>query len=50
MPVKKPFVFLDLVDTKVAFVVNFQGLVFLTTLSRDNHHTVGSTRTVDGTG
>ena len=39
----------DLVDTEVALVVHLQRLVFLTALGRDDHHTVSSTRTVDGT-
>ena len=36
-------ILLNLVYTKVAFVVNLQGLLFLTALGRDDHHTVSST-------
>ena len=38
-----------LVDTEIALIAHFQRLVFLTALGRDNHHTISSTRTVDGT-
>ena len=37
------------VYAEVAFVVDLQGLVFLTVLGGDDDHTVSGTRTVDGT-
>ena len=39
----------DLVYTEIALVVYLQRLVLLTTLRGDDHHTVSSTGTVDGT-
>ena len=39
----------DNINTEVTLVVDLQRLILLTTLSRDDNHTVSSTRTVDST-
>ena len=43
-------ILLNLVYTEITFIIDLQRLFFLTVLGRDNHHTIGSTRTVDSTG
>ena len=42
-------ILLNLVNTEVTLIVYLQRLLLLTTLGRDDHHTVSSTRTVDST-
>ncbi len=41
-------ILLNLVYAEIAFVVDLQGLVFLTALGRDDDHTVGGAAAVDG--
>ena len=42
-------ILLNLINTEVTLIVHLQLLLLLTTLSRDNHHTISCTGTVDST-
>ncbi len=43
------FTLANLINTEVTFIIYFQRLIFLTTLSSNDNHTVSSTRTIDST-